>query len=102
MLHFDHAKDTGHDDKFEIVSAAYRLRQSKCFEASAGALVCTTCHNPHRAPRGEQAIAQYRAACLKCHQPKLAALVQSGRHPSQDNCIPCHMAKRARTMSSTP
>jgi hypothetical protein len=36
MLHFDHAQGTGHDDKFEIVSAAYRLRQSRCFQASAG------------------------------------------------------------------
>ena len=54
MLHFDHAKGTGHDDKFEIVSAAYRLRQSACFQSSAGALVCTTCHNPHRAPGGNR------------------------------------------------
>ncbi len=94
MLHFDHAKGTGHDDKFEIVSAAYRLRQSACFQSSAGALVCTTCHNPHRAPRGEAAIAQYNAACLKCHQQKLQPLVKSGRHPSQANCIACHMPKR--------
>ena len=94
MLHFDHAKGTGHDDKFEIVSAAYRLRQSVCFQSSGGALVCTTCHNPHRAPRGEQAIAQYTAACLKCHQQKLRELVDAGRHPGQANCVSCHMPKR--------
>ena len=63
LLHFDHARGTGHDDKFEIVSAAYRLRQSKCFESSGGALVCTTCHNPHRTPHDEQAAARYTAAC---------------------------------------
>jgi len=94
LLHFDHAKGTGHDDKFEIVSAAYRLRQSKCFESSGGALVCTTCHNPHRTPRDQQALAHYTAACQKCHQPKLQSLVASRRHPSQANCIACHMGRR--------
>jgi predicted CXXCH cytochrome family protein len=94
LLHFDHAKGTGHDDKFEIVSAAYRLRQSACFKNSGGRLVCTTCHNPHRAPRGADAIAQYTAACLKCHQQKLRDLVQIGRHSEQTNCIACHMPKR--------
>jgi tetratricopeptide (TPR) repeat protein len=88
MLHFDHAKGTGHDDKFEIVSAAYRLRQSACFQKSNGALLCTTCHNPHRAPRGEEPVTQYNTACGKCHQTLSAA------HPRQTNCIGCHMAKR--------
>jgi predicted CXXCH cytochrome family protein len=94
LLHFDHAKGTGHEDKFEIVSAAYRLRQSKCFESSGGALVCTTCHNPHRTPHDEQAAAMYTAACNKCHQTKLKSLIASGQHPGQPNCVPCHMARR--------
>ena len=89
MLHFDHAKGTGHDDKFEIVSAAYRLRQSACFQASDGELVCTTCHNPHRAPRGDDAIKQYTAACQKCHQQKLAGLVtRAGIRPAQLHRLP--------------
>jgi hypothetical protein len=47
-LFFDHAPDMGRNDKFEIVNAsAYRLRRSKCFLASKGALQCTSCHNPH-------------------------------------------------------
>jgi len=94
LVHFDHAKGTGHDDKFEIVSAAYRLRQSKCFERSGGALVCTTCHNPHRTPRDEQAAAQYRAACNQCHQSKLESLIVSGQHPNQPNCVACHLGRR--------
>ena len=94
MLHFDHATGMGHDDKFEIVSAAYRLRQSVCFQKSEGKLVCTTCHNPHRAPRGSEAVAQYTAACRKCHDETLRPLVASHRHPDQPDCISCHMAKR--------
>ena len=57
-LHFDHAPGSGHDDKFEIVSAAYRLRKSNCFQKS-GTLTCTTCHDPHqpsRAPRPSSVI----------------------------------------------
>jgi predicted CXXCH cytochrome family protein len=94
LVHFDHAKGTGHDDKFEIVSAAYRLRQSKCFESSGGALVCTVCHNPHRTPSDEAAAARYRAACGSCHQSKLESLIASGRHPDQPNCVACHMGRR--------
>ena len=50
--YFDHAPNTGHDDKLEIVSEAYRFRQSACFLKSQGRLTCTTCHNPHRSGDG--------------------------------------------------
>jgi hypothetical protein len=56
LIHFDHAPGTGHDDKFEINSSAYRLRQSPCFQKSAGRLTCTSCHNPHRTPPGAEAV----------------------------------------------
>jgi hypothetical protein len=45
--YFDREAANGGNDHFEIVSAPYRLRQSKCFLASRGALTCETCHNPH-------------------------------------------------------
>src|SRR5262249_43502735 len=61
MLHFD--KLSAADDRFEIAGAAYRLRQSKCFLKSAAALRCTTCHNPHDIPRGEEAAKHYTQAC---------------------------------------
>ena len=37
-LFFDHAPGTGHEDKFELVNAVYRIRRSKCFLQSNGAL----------------------------------------------------------------
>ncbi len=84
-LFFDHAPGTGHDDKFEFASAPYRLKQSRCFTESRGALTCTTCHDPH----GRQTASNYNAVCRSCH---LAADAIHGR-PVED-CVSCHMARR--------
>lgn len=77
--YFDHAPGTGHDDKLEIVSQAYRFRQSACFLKSEGRLTCTTCHNPHLS-----AIANPDGVCAKCHEP----------HGMAGSCVACHMPKR--------
>jgi predicted CXXCH cytochrome family protein len=92
MLHFDHAPGTGYDDKFELVSAAYRLRRSACFQKSA--LTCTTCHNPHDIPRGKDAARHYNAVCQGCHGESLQQSVASKRHTGSPECINCHMPKR--------
>ena len=89
-ISFDHAPGTGHDDKFEAVSSVYRLRQSRCYLESGGKLECATCHDPHRIPRGEEALREYSKACLACH---------TGPHPegvaaTAADCVSCHMAKR--------
>ena len=89
-ISFDHARGTGHDGKFEAVSSVYRLRQSRCFLESAGKLECATCHDPHRIPRGDEAVRQYSSVCLQCH---------SSTHPagvtvSSADCISCHMPRR--------
>lgn len=88
VAHFDHAPGAGHDDKFEIVSAAYRLRQSQCFQQSA-AMTCLSCHNPHDRPEPEARAARYRSQCLECHAPTLAA-----EHAAQADCVACHMPLR--------
>jgi predicted CXXCH cytochrome family protein len=91
LIHFDHASGTGHDDKFEINSSAYRLRQSQCFQKSGGRLTCTSCHNPHRTPRGAEAIQQFRQSCLKCHNELPTS---SHPEPASADCANCHMPKR--------
>jgi tetratricopeptide (TPR) repeat protein len=94
ILHFDHLPGTGHDDKFEIAHQAYRLRKSACFQKSAGALTCTTCHDPHDVPRGESAIRHYVDVCQGCHGAPLEKLAAAGRHTQSRDCLGCHMPKR--------
>ncbi len=95
MVHFDHAPGTRHDEKFEIVSAAYRLRKSTCFLKSEGRLVCTTCHDAHKTVPPETRATHYRERCLGCH-----SLRSSSRHDmdrasfANSNCLPCHMPLR--------
>ncbi|MDA1313733.1 MAG: tetratricopeptide repeat protein [Acidobacteria bacterium] len=85
-VHFDYAEGTGHEDDFEIVSAAYRLRKSACFLASEGALTCTTCHDPHKSLAADQSVEHYREACIGCHNGE--------SHFEQQDCIACHMPQR--------
>ena len=89
-ISFDHAPGTGHDGKFEAVSSVYRLRQSRCFLESAGKLECRTCHDPHRIPRGSEALREYSRACLGCH----TAPHPAGVSATATDCITCHMPKR--------
>jgi tetratricopeptide (TPR) repeat protein len=95
ILYFDYPAGKGHDDKFEIASAAYRLRKSRCFVESKGALTCLTCHDPHQSlPTGEAGATYFSSKCLGCHQPALGALVAVGKHTNDSNCLSCHMPKR--------
>jgi predicted CXXCH cytochrome family protein len=93
VLHFDHAPASGFDDKFEIVHSAYRLLKSACFLKSNGALLCTTCHNPHRALRGSEAGQHYVQVCLNCHTGRLGQLAATGEHVQSQDCLGCHMAE---------
>ena len=87
--------DASHD-RFEINHHSYRLRQSQCFEKSAGDLSCTTCHDPHQKAAPEDRIQHYRSACLGCHVPATFEPSHAAAEPpvtSQD-CSSCHMPKR--------
>jgi predicted CXXCH cytochrome family protein len=86
-LSFDRAGGMG--DRFEVAQAAYRMRESQCFLKSAGKLTCTTCHDPHNIPRGEEATVRYNGICRDCH-----ANLTSATHPPANNCIGCHMPRR--------
>jgi Tfp pilus assembly protein PilF len=87
-LFFDHAPQSSFQDDFEIAHSAYRLRKSRCFLESKGALTCTTCHNPHDIPRGREATLHYNNACGECHA------VLPAEHTKEEDCVACHMPKR--------
>lgn len=93
-LFFDHAPAAGREDKFELVNAVYRIRQSKCYLESGAKLQCTTCHNPHDIPRGAKAEQHYDAVCRQCHSATLDRLVTAGKHTAASGCAACHMPKR--------
>src|SRR6185436_18855639 len=76
-LFFDHAPGRGMDGKFEVNSAAYRLRQSAC-----QGLTCATCHDAHKHRKMD-----VTAACQRCHA--------SAHARRETACVSCHMARRA-------
>ena len=80
VVHFDHPAGSGHEDKFEINSAGYRMLQSACFVKS-GKMACATCHNAH-APA---AAPKTKAACPGCH---------AAAHDPGGDCATCHMPRR--------
>jgi predicted CXXCH cytochrome family protein len=94
MIFFDNAPASGRGGKFEIVSSAYRLRQSRCYLASGRKLTCETCHNPHDIPRGEAAVKHYAQVCRQCHGAAFENMVAANRHPREADCASCHMPKR--------
>ena len=85
IVHFDYEEGTGHEDDFLIVSAAYRLRKSACFQQSSK-MTCTTCHDPHESLPPSERAAHYRQVCLGCHE------VES--HFQSADCTECHMPAR--------
>ena len=92
-LFFDRAPAAQQQPRFEIVSAVARLRESRCFRESKGALTCLTCHDPHK-EEGAGGAAHSDAACRQCHSARFDSLVAAGRHTRAADCVDCHMPKR--------
>jgi predicted CXXCH cytochrome family protein len=82
FLAFD--RPSGQNQDVEVAGGAYRFRMSKCFLKSEGKLQCTSCHNPHDVPHGEEALAHYNQVCAGCHRDS---------HRASENCVGCHMPK---------
>lgn len=93
IVHFDLVDPVSQttSQRFEVDSSAYRLLQSSCFIESQSEMTCTTCHDPHHAPRGEEAVKHFRTRCLTCH-PQVSETIHP--EPSQSDCVSCHMHKR--------
>jgi predicted CXXCH cytochrome family protein len=83
-------KNTG----IEIDSSAVRLRESRCFLQSKGAMTCLSCHDPHHVERGEAAQRRYNEVCRNCHANAFDALIAARKHTAEPGCVGCHMPKR--------
>jgi tetratricopeptide (TPR) repeat protein len=92
--YFSRDPEKGRTDNFEIVSAPYRLRQSRCYLKSEGALTCETCHNPHDLHKGAESASYYTSICMKCHAASLPTQIAIHKHTSSNDCVSCHMPKR--------
>ncbi|HVY91434.1 MAG TPA: tetratricopeptide repeat protein [Bryobacteraceae bacterium] len=96
-LAFD--REPGKNQRFEVANAAYALRKSQCFLQTqsdanpAKRMRCTTCHDPHNIPRGQEAVTHYNGVCRTCHAADFAATMSAGNHPTNPDCISCHMPK---------
>ncbi len=79
------------DERFEINHHAYRLRQSRCFLESGGAVGCLDCHDPHRVLPEAEMTAKVKDTCLGCHAAFASA---PAGHTSDTACASCHMPRR--------
>ncbi len=86
-----------------FVSHVERLALSECFRATRereiGALLCTTCHDPHRSSTNALERERVRNACLKCHTNgdvdagDSSACSQPTKDRSDRACVDCHMRR---------
>ena len=88
------------------------LKRSKCFTAST-TMTCSTCHDPHKAERGKEALFSQR--CMACHTDKNTDFAKMAPSMAVDQvkqkCITCHMpnqesktltVRQDQTRSTTP
>jgi Flp pilus assembly protein TadD len=80
-------------DSRKAVSQIEQMHQSRCFQASAGKMGCTSCHDPHELPSARERVAWYRGRCLSCHEENSCSLAPDERRRQEpaDSCIVCHM-----------
>lgn len=94
ILHVEVRRDgLAREDDFEINHHGYRFFQSRCYQESAGAFACISCHDPHSKPASAEIRAASSAVCLDCHaQPE--ALHASADVIARETCVDCHMPRR--------
>ena len=95
IVHFDFEPDSGHNDAFGLDGAPYRLRTSACFQQSAGAMTCSSCHDPHLPLNAVPRASYYRERCLGCHDSETEVVHRlSVEEFARADCVGCHMPKR--------
>jgi hypothetical protein len=81
------------DQTTRAVGQVDQMRESACFEKSAGRLGCVSCHDPHSSPAAADREAFYNGRCANCHSDGGCSLPPAERSaaPAAGSCIACHM-----------
>jgi Flp pilus assembly protein TadD len=64
--------------------------ESACWKKSAGKLVCTSCHDPHKSSF-DQPASWWDDKCNACHADKPCTETAEARAKESGHCVPCHM-----------
>jgi Tfp pilus assembly protein PilF len=78
-----------------FTSHVEQMQSSACFRGAEERMRCTTCHDPHQAPKPDERAAFYRTRCDSCHSDHGCSLPIEEREapPASNSCIHCHMPK---------
>jgi len=82
---------------YRSVGQMEQMERSRCHQASAGALGCISCHDPHEKPTPENRVEFYTARCQSCHVERGCTAPRSEREKQKEGCIGCHMKKADST-----
>ncbi len=83
-------------DRFILLAHPERMIASTCWKASAGKMVCTSCHDPHRSSF-EQPASFWDGKCAACHTDKPCTETAEARAVQGGHCVTCHMRRGAPT-----
>jgi len=95
LTYLDHGTEEQRRNRLEVNHHGYRMRQSRCFTASAGKLTCVTCHDPHRKVAKPEQPDHYRQKCFTCHKVTDCQMEGMGTEADANraDCVTCHMVK---------
>jgi hypothetical protein len=77
-------------DRFILLAHPERMVRSACWKGSAGKLVCTSCHDPHKSSF-EQPATWWDEKCNACHHDRPCTETPQARAAQSDHCVTCHM-----------
>ncbi|MGD0529537.1 MAG: multiheme c-type cytochrome, partial [Polyangiaceae bacterium] len=86
----NYAGEPPEPDRFILLGHSERMVRSACWRGSAGKLVCTSCHDPHRSSF-EQPASWWDAKCNACHHDHPCTESVEARKVQNDHCVTCHM-----------
>ena len=87
----DRGTEVNEQQQTKSVNHVQQMLDSRCYQASSGAMGCISCHDPHGVPEQKDRISFYREKCFTCHQTNDCSTPIPARNARQDSCIDCHM-----------